>query len=245
MTTLLIAVMIKYKSALSAVLFAGILTALVPSSALAQQQQPHDTMTTTLTKQQSLQSDSEEEYNKRLVTSFIEEVFNGHNMSAVDRYYAEDLIQHNPQLGKGSEGFKKFFGSFFEGFPDSHTTIEHMIAEGNLVMAFLNTTATQTGEYLGAPPTNKTIVMRSADLFRIENGMIVEHWDVVGSLNDRPYTTTSSSSSSSSFDSGRLNNTAREIPNMTADKPGPCGIDPRNLSCIPPPCEQLPPEWCY
>ncbi|HEX6281205.1 MAG TPA: ester cyclase [Nitrososphaera sp.] len=44
----------------------------------------------------------------------------------------------------------------------------------------LNTTATRTGEYLGSPPTNKTIVMRTADLFRIEDGMmIVEHWDVV------------------------------------------------------------------
>ena len=38
------------------------------------------------------------------------------------------------------------FGLFFEAFPDSHTTIERMIAEDNLVMAFLNTTATQTGE---------------------------------------------------------------------------------------------------
>jgi predicted SnoaL-like aldol condensation-catalyzing enzyme len=57
-------------------------------------------------------------------------------MSAVDKYYAQDLIQHNQQVRNGSEGFKQFFGPFFEGFPDSHTTIEHMIAEGNLVMAF-------------------------------------------------------------------------------------------------------------
>jgi predicted ester cyclase len=57
-----------------------------------------------------------------------------------------------------------------------------MIAEVNLVMGFLNTTATQTGEYLGALPTNKMVVMRTAELFRIECGMIVEHWDVVDSL---------------------------------------------------------------
>jgi len=36
---------------------------------------------------------------------------------------------------------------------------------------------------LGAPPTNKMIVMKTADLFRIEGEMIVEHWDVVDSLN--------------------------------------------------------------
>jgi predicted SnoaL-like aldol condensation-catalyzing enzyme len=105
--------------------------------------------------------------------------------AAASSEYAQDLIQHNRQVGNGSEGFKQFFGPHFEGFPDSHTTIEHMIAEDNLVMAFLNTTATRTGEYLGAPPTNKTIVMRAAaaDLFRIEDGMIAEQWDVADSLN--------------------------------------------------------------
>ena len=50
-------------------------------------------------------------------------------------------------------------------------------------MVSKHTSATQTGEYLGAPPTNKMIVMKTADLFRIEGEMIVEHWDVVDSLN--------------------------------------------------------------
>lgn len=73
----------------------------------------------------------DEEDNKTLVRSFVK-VFNEHNnMSAVDKYYAQDLIQHNLQVGNGSEG--------------THTTVEQMIAEDNLVMAFLNTTATQTG----------------------------------------------------------------------------------------------------
>ena len=58
-----------------------------------------------------------------------------------------------------------------------------MIAEDNLVMVFLNTTLTQTGEYTGIPPTNKTSVLRTADLYRIQNEMIVEHWEGVDSLN--------------------------------------------------------------
>lgn len=167
-------------SALLATPFVGILIA-VPFSVLAQQQPPN---ITTVTMQQQLpQSGSMNEDNKALVRSFVEEVFDEHNMSAVDKYYTQDLMQRNPQVGNGSEGFKQFFGPFFEGLPDSYTTVGHMIAEDNLVMAFLNTTATQTGEYLGAPPTNKTIVMRTADLFRIKDGIIVEHWDVVDSLN--------------------------------------------------------------
>jgi predicted SnoaL-like aldol condensation-catalyzing enzyme len=43
-------------------------------------------------------------------------------------------------------------------------------------------TGTQQGDYQGTPPTNKTMNIQTVDLFRIENGIIVEHWDVVKSL---------------------------------------------------------------
>lgn len=64
-----------------------------------------------------------------------------------------------------------------------HTTIEHMVAENNLVMVFLNGSGTHKGEFHGIPPTNKPVNIRSADLYRIEDGIIVGHWDVVDQLN--------------------------------------------------------------
>ena len=50
------------------------------------------------------------------------------------------------------------------------------------VLVFLNWTGTQKGEFQGMPPTNKPVNMRSADFYRIQNGLIVGHWDVVDSL---------------------------------------------------------------
>jgi predicted ester cyclase len=64
-----------------------------------------------------------------------------------------------------------------------HTTIEHMVAEDNLVVVFLNGTGTHKGDFHGMPPTNKTINIRSADLYKIENEKITGHWDVVDQLN--------------------------------------------------------------
>jgi predicted ester cyclase len=64
-----------------------------------------------------------------------------------------------------------------------HTTIEHMIAEDNLVVVFLNGTGTHKGDFHGMPPTNKTINIRSADLYKIENEKITGYWDVVDQLN--------------------------------------------------------------
>jgi predicted ester cyclase len=51
------------------------------------------------------------------------------------------------------------------------------------VVVFLNFTGTHKGEFQGIPPTNKKINIRSADLYKIENEIIVGHWDVVDQLN--------------------------------------------------------------
>ena len=64
-----------------------------------------------------------------------------------------------------------------------HTTIEHMVAENNLVMVFLNRSGTHKGKFRRVEPTNKKIRIRSADLYRIENDIINGHWDVVDQLN--------------------------------------------------------------
>jgi steroid delta-isomerase-like uncharacterized protein len=124
------------------------------------------------------------ELNKLRVQSFIQEVFNKHNLTALDKYYAPNATQHNPGAGQGTQGFKNFFVPFFLAFPDVRVTIEHMLAENSVVLVFLNWTGTHKGEFQGIPATNKSINMRTADLFRIgANGKIVEKWDVVDPLN--------------------------------------------------------------
>ena len=85
--------------------------------------------------------------------------------------------------GQGNKEFKQLLSEFFTAFPDSDTNIEHIIAENDLVVVFLNGIGTHKGEFQGRPPTNKQVNIRSADLYRIENEKIVGHWDVVDQLN--------------------------------------------------------------
>jgi predicted SnoaL-like aldol condensation-catalyzing enzyme len=113
-------------------------------------------------------SQSSTEKNRQFVLDFADNAFNRHDMASVDRFYAQDLRQHNPQVSQGSEGFKQYFGQFFEKYPDSRTTVDHIVAEGDKVFAMMTTTATDK-------QTGKRITIKTADLFRIENGMIVEH----------------------------------------------------------------------
>ncbi len=118
--------------------------------------------------------------NKALVKSFVEEVFNNHNLEAIERYSAE---QGREGFKQKKEGFKESLSAQFKAFPDIQVKIEHILAENDLVIVFLSFTGTHTGEFRGMPPTNKRVNIRSADLYRIENEKIVEHWDVVDQLN--------------------------------------------------------------
>ena len=112
--------------------------------------------------------------NKALVKSFVESVFNNHDLSAIEKYLADTL--------QGKEGFKQLLSAQFKAFPDIHANIEHIVAENDLVVVFLNFTGTHKGEFQGIQPINKPVNIRSADLYRIENEKIVEHWDVVDQL---------------------------------------------------------------
>jgi predicted ester cyclase len=114
--------------------------------------------------------------NKTLIESFIEDIFNKHDISTVEKYFIKDFTTENV-------GFKQFLRALFKAFPDMQTKIEHIVAENDLVVVFLNGTGTHRGEFRGNPPTNKEVNIRSADLYRIENEKIVKHWDVVDQLN--------------------------------------------------------------
>lgn len=140
-------------------------------------------MISNLTSSQPLTSPTTQvEQHKTLFEQVIEEVFNQHNLDAADRYYPSNYIQHNPEVPPGREGFKQFFGMIFEAFPDWTATIEHLVVEGDMLMTFISWTGTHQGQFMGTPATGQRVTIRTADLFRIENQLLVEHWDVVENM---------------------------------------------------------------
>ena len=68
-------------------------------------------------------------------------------------------------------------------FPDWRATIEHIIAENDLVVVFLNGSGTHKGEFNGRPSTNKPVKISSAELYKVENDRITGHWYVMDQLN--------------------------------------------------------------
>lgn len=106
--------------------------------------------------------------NKEVVEKMYEEFFNGHDVSAALKYVKEDYIQHNPGPGPGRDNLMKAFGKKFEENPDFHLYVQFMVAEGDKVVVYLKTKG-KNGQTRG----------RVVDIYRLENGLLAEHWDVL------------------------------------------------------------------
>jgi len=122
------------------------------------------------------------EANKKLVRTVIEEVFNKRQPAEMDRFLVADFVEHNPNLPQGFEGRKKFVSAVLAGFSDYRGEIVEILAEGDKVVARIQWSGTQDGPFLGLPPSGNKVRFSTADFFRIANGKLVEHWDVVDSL---------------------------------------------------------------
>ena len=113
-------------------------------------------------------SDQSEE-NKRIVREWHDLAFNQRQPEAAAAKYASPHYrQHNPGSADGAEPFVAFVKRFAQIYPDFQFDTKRMIAEGDLVVSHSHLTR--------APGERGMAVV---DIHRIENGKIVEHWDVV------------------------------------------------------------------
>ena len=117
--------------------------------------------------------------NKQLLGDFGAEVFGAKNLSNLNRYMRDDYIQHNPLVPQGLTGFRQFFADWFGAVPDWKYSLTKIVAEGDMVWVYGSYSGTQKGDWLGIPATNKSYSITAVDIFRIQDGKLAEHWDVI------------------------------------------------------------------
>jgi predicted SnoaL-like aldol condensation-catalyzing enzyme len=108
------------------------------------------------------------EANKKIVIEFYDKALNQKDFEAASKYFGPRYVQHNPNVPDGIESFKGLVTMLKEKFPNSHSEIKRAVAEGDLVMLHVHSVR-EPGQ------RGRAIV----DIFRLENGKIVEHWDVI------------------------------------------------------------------
>jgi predicted ester cyclase len=125
---------------------------------------------------------ADQEANRVLIRSYIDEMWNKHEPSAADRFVAINYVEHNPALPSGLAGRKQYVAKVLAAFSNYHGEIQDLVAEGDKVVARVEWTGTNDGPLDGRPATGNKLVFSTSDFFRIENGKVAEHWDVVNLL---------------------------------------------------------------
>ncbi len=114
------------------------------------------------------------EENRKLVESFLYDVMQGNHPEKTPDYFDGDTyIQHNTGIADGLSGLGAALAALAEqGIQMIYTTVHQVLAQGNFVLAV------SEGTFGGAPTAYY-------DLWRVENGKIAEHWDVMETITDK------------------------------------------------------------
>ncbi|HEX5296005.1 MAG TPA: ester cyclase [Streptosporangiaceae bacterium] len=118
------------------------------------------------------------EQNKNTVTSFIQDLFTKGDLGAVDEYLADDFTDHDPPMGgpANREGMRQAAAMFRGAFPDWHSDLGFLVAEGDLVTEYFSASGTQQGEIFGVPASGRTVTLAGINVFRVRDGHITERW---------------------------------------------------------------------
>ena len=107
------------------------------------------------------------EINKQIVIAAYQRIFGDLDITGVDEYMSADFVQHNPTTPDGQEGVKALVQMLIgQGVPKQKCEFKHVVAEGDIV--FLHSRYEMAGKE-----------WRFIDIYRIEDGKLIEHWDAM------------------------------------------------------------------
>lgn len=108
------------------------------------------------------------EQNKQITIKFYNLAINQKDFESASHYLGANYKQHNPTAQDGIIGLQQFIHYLRDNYPDSHSEIKKIFAEGDYVMLHVHS--------IRMPATPGRAVF---DLFKLKDGKIIEHWDVI------------------------------------------------------------------
>ena len=108
------------------------------------------------------------ESNKKTVAAFEDAALNRKDFDAASKYLGARYTQHNPNAADGPEGLKAYIEFLKEKFPASHSEIKHIFADNDYVIVH---------DHAVREPGTRGLAI--VNIYKLENGKVVEHWDVI------------------------------------------------------------------
>jgi predicted SnoaL-like aldol condensation-catalyzing enzyme len=112
--------------------------------------------------------------NKKAVEEFLDLAINRKNFEAAAKFLGPRYVQHNPNAADGPEGLKAYIAFLRQKFPDYHSDIKRVFADGDYVITHAHN--------VPMPGSRGYAVM---NIFELESGKIVEHWDAIQEIPEK------------------------------------------------------------
>jgi predicted ester cyclase len=122
--------------------------------------------------------------NKAIVKEFIDRLFTAGDVSVLDELAAPDYVDHDPPFGGTGtvEGWRAMATMIRDAFPDWHSDLHALHAEGDIVVERFSASGTHKGEIFGIPPSETVCTLAGINIFRVRDGKVVERWGRVDEL---------------------------------------------------------------
>ena len=119
--------------------------------------------------------------NTELVHRMVMECQSGGELEKIDEYFSPDFVNHAlfPGMTTDRDGVRMLFQLFHDVFEGFRVEIHEHLAERDKVFTYKTLHGTHRAEFLGVPATGKTVAIDVMDVLRVEDGKLVEHWNVV------------------------------------------------------------------
>ncbi len=119
------------------------------------------------------------ESNKAIARRHFEELWDRGHLDVADEIYSPDAVGHlrnEPDQGGYPACEKELVGADRVAFPDGTVSVDDQIAEGDRVVTRWRFRGTNTGPFLGNPPTGREVSVSGTHIHRIADGTIAEIW---------------------------------------------------------------------
>lgn len=124
------------------------------------------------------------EENKELVERASFDVFTEGDLDIIDELVSDDFVLHDatsPEEPRGRDALKEYVQTYRDAFSDLDASMDMVVAEGDVVAVSFTVRGTHTGRLPEAPdlePTGKEIEIAGMEFDRIEDGQLVETWQI-------------------------------------------------------------------
>jgi len=101
--------------------------------------------------------------------------------AAVDKYMAEDFVEHEkvPGMGTTRDTPRQLFKMMHAAITDFHVDVHDLLQDDDKVVARLSFVGTHTGEFMGVPASGNPIEINAIDILQFRSDQCVAHWGIM------------------------------------------------------------------